>query len=169
MLRRRHCEERKRRSNPVRPHKDWIASLALAMTLSDARIPDSKPTDKPLPPRGARRPSFDWNSPPSRSEGAGNAGCATHPRPRTQRKKRTSKYTTGSPEHSGIPCATVYGLLRALSGDRALLSPSPAQCASIVASFTPASRRQDHTASPSASGTLVRRAKSVHRIPRQRS
>ena len=43
-------------------------------------------------------------------------------------KKHTSKSTTGSPKHSGIPCAMVYDLLRALSGDRALLSPSPVRC-----------------------------------------
>ena len=39
-------------------------------------------------------------------------------------KKHTSKYTTGSPKRSGIPCAMVYGFLRALPGDRAFLSPS---------------------------------------------
>ena len=33
------------------------------------------------------------------------------------------------------------------------------------ANLTPASRRQDHTTSPSASGTLVRSAIRVHRIP----
>ena len=47
-----------------------------------------------------------------------------------------------------------------------LLSPSPARCKSIVASLMPASRHQDHTTSPSASSALVRRAQSVHRIPR---
>ena len=29
-------------------------------------------------------------------------------------------------KQSGLPCAVVYGLLRALPGDRAFLSPSPA-------------------------------------------
>jgi hypothetical protein len=37
-----------------------------------------------------------------------------------------------------------------LSGDRALLSPSPVQSVSFVTELTPASRRQDHTTSPSA-------------------
>src|SRR6266436_5879492 len=36
-------------------------------------------------------------------------------------------------------------------GDRAFLSPSPA---ALAANLTPASRRQDHTTSPSASKTL---------------
>jgi hypothetical protein len=50
------------------------------------------------------------------------------------------------------------GFLRALPSDRALLSLSPAQCASIVANLTPASGRQDHTTSPSAASSLVRTA-----------
>ena len=43
------------------------------------------------------------------------------------------------------------GFLRALPGDRAFLSPS---LANESANLTPASRRQDHTTSPSASKTL---------------
>jgi hypothetical protein len=45
------------------------------------------------------------------------------------------------------------------------LSPSPARCASIVTSLMPASRHQDHTTSPSATGALVSCANRVHRIP----
>ncbi len=56
----------------------------------------------------------------------------------------------------------VYGLLRALPGDRAFLPPS---LALLSASLTPASGRQDHTASPSARVTLVSRNFRVHRIP----
>ncbi|HVX79147.1 MAG TPA: hypothetical protein VHB49_23670, partial [Bradyrhizobium sp.] len=39
------------------------------------------------------------------------------------------------------------------------------QCAGIVADLTPASRRQNHTTSPSAQATFVLSAISVHRIP----
>jgi hypothetical protein len=61
---------------------------------------------------------------------------------------------------SGIPCAIGFnGFLRALLGDRALLSPSPARCASIVANLTSASRCQDHTTSPSKICALVCRTK----------
>jgi hypothetical protein len=49
----------------------------------------------------------------------------------------------------------VYGLYRALPGDRALLPPS---FADISATLTPASGRQDHTTSPSASCSPVKRA-----------
>src|SRR5216683_4931679 len=52
----------------------------------------------------------------------------------------------------GIPARNGFnGFLRALPGDRAFLSPSPA---ALAANLTPASRRQDHTTSPSASKTL---------------
>src|SRR5882724_12731846 len=73
------------------------------------------------------------------SEGAGNAGrrCAA--------AKSVHVVTTVTPESPGIPRAMVYGLLRALPGDRALLPPSPA---GPTASLTPASRCQDHTTWP---------------------
>jgi hypothetical protein len=79
----------------------------------------------------------------------------TRPQPRVQKIKSTaSKSTTGSPVTSGIPRANGFnGFLRALPGDRALLSPSPAD--SYFASLTPASRRQDHTTSPSALSAFV--------------
>jgi hypothetical protein len=59
--------------------------------------------------------------------------------------------TTVAPVHPAFPHANGFnGLWRALPGDRAFLSPSPAQCVSIVAGLMPASRHQDHTLSPSA-------------------
>ena len=68
---------------------------------------------------------------------------------------------TGTP---GIPARNGFnGFLRALPGDRALLSPSPAEM--VSANLTPASRRQDHTTSPSASARFIKRAARVHRIP----
>ena len=57
------------------------------------------------------------------------------------------------------------GFLRALLGDRALLSPSPARCAGIIANLTPASGRQDHTTLPSAPARFVFARRCVHRIP----
>src|ERR1700730_13755467 len=47
------------------------------------------------------------------------------------------------------------GFLRALPGDRACLPPSSTDCS---ANLTPASGRQDHTTSPSASASPVKRA-----------
>src|SRR5471030_1504749 len=56
-------------------------------------------------------------------EGAGNAGCPMHPRPRVQQKAHALA-TTGSPATTGIPCAMVLRLIRDLPGDRAFLPPS---------------------------------------------
>src|SRR6266436_2554492 len=47
----------------------------------------------------------------------------------------------------------VYGLLRALPGDQACLTPSPAL---LLADLTPASGRQNHTTSPYASAPFVK-------------
>jgi hypothetical protein len=92
-----------------------------------------------------------------------------HPQPRVEKNNtRVSHHgRAGSP---GIPAREwFYGFLRALPGDRACLSPSPAQRVSVVAVLTPASGRQDHTTSPSASRAIRQRRQSVHRIPRPTS
>src|SRR5205823_12049869 len=103
---------------------------------------------------------------PLRTEGAGNAGCALHPRsrvPKIAHLAHTSIQGSGNTPTS--PAQWLYGLLRSLPGERALLPPS---LADRSASLTPASRRQDHTTSPYAlahSSALERLNKSVHRIP----
>src|SRR3979411_467561 len=96
-------------------------------------------------------------------EGAGNAGCALHPRSRVQTctKKRTRAYRFSG----GIPAFpaqwfTAYSALSPVTG--LFLPPS---LALLSASLTPASGCQDHTASPSARVTLVSRNVRVHRIP----
>jgi hypothetical protein len=58
------------------------------------------------------------------------------------------------------------GFLRSLPGDRALLSPSPAE---VTTSLIPASGYQNATTSPSAIGAFVSCAIRVHRIPRPTS
>jgi len=66
-------------------------------------------------------------------------------------KKHAELVTTGSPEHSGIPCAMVLTVSFVLSPvSRAFLPPSAAQRVGVVAVLTPASGCQDHTTSPSA-------------------
>src|ERR1700754_2591739 len=64
---------------------------------------------------------------------------------------------TGYIRHS--PRNGFNGFLRALSGDRAFLSPSSLRSL-LLKNLTPASRRQDHTTSPSASAPFVSRAPS---------
>jgi hypothetical protein len=98
---------------------------------------------------------------PPRSEGAGKAGCRLHPR--VPCKKSTGVGPQVQPETSGFPRAMVYGLFRALPGDRAFLPPS--SLGSFPRNLMPASGHQDHTTSPSASRALVFGTVSVHRIP----
>jgi hypothetical protein len=93
-----------------------------------------------------------------RAPDAPAAACAM-----VERKKGT-RVSQVTPETPGIPRAMVYGLLRALPGDRALLPPSSLRSL-LLKNLTPASRRQDHTTSPSASAPFVKGAIGVHRIP----
>jgi hypothetical protein len=75
------------------------------------------------------------------------AGCARSLVCKWKKAHKHSRHGhTGNTRHS--PRNGFNGFLRALPGDRALLPPS---LASFPASLTPASGRQDHTTSPSAS------------------
>src|SRR5258705_13841742 len=96
------------------------------------------------------------------TEGAGNAGCALHRPSRVQNcKKRTRAYrfSGGNP---AFPAQWFYGVLRALPGDQACLTPSPAL---LIADLTPASGRQNDTTWPYASGRSRLARCRVHRIP----
>ena len=93
-----------------------------------------------------------------------DATCAPGASRAKQKSTRDSHHR--SAERSGTPCANGFnGLLRALPGDRALLSPSSARCMSIVTDLMPASRHQDHAISPYAFHAVRHRRKGVHRIP----
>ena len=71
------------------------------------------------------------------------------------KNKHTSVVTTVTPERPGNPAQWFHGLLRALPGDQACLTPSPAL---LIADLTPASGRQNDTTSPYASAPFVRLA-----------
>jgi hypothetical protein len=125
------------------------------------------------PPRSRRaaRPRFAKNfSRTQINEGAGNAGCAMHPRPRMQNKtKHTSVVTTGSPEtyrhslHDGVTAAPCSPWCTGLFSHHRLRKLLPTN-------LTPASGCQDHTAWPSASGSVRpgSRSRPSHPAPRQR-
>jgi hypothetical protein len=79
-------------------------------------------------------------------------------------------HKTNAHEHTGSAEAIRHslrngfnGFLRALPGDRAFLPPSPPRSL-LLKNLTPASGRQDHTTSPSASTPIVYRRIRVHRI-----
>src|SRR6266567_8305301 len=85
------------------------------------------------------------------------------PQSRVQSKKaheRSHHGHTGFTRHS--PRNGFNGFLRALPGDQACLTPSPAR---LIADLTPASGRQNDTTSPSAAARFVKRTDRVHRIP----
>jgi hypothetical protein len=73
----------------------------------------------------------------------------TSPMARLQQKKQAA-VTTGRAGSTGIPCAMVYGLYRALPGDHRLVATVVREI--NPATLAPASERQDHTTSPSALG-----------------
>ena len=118
------------------------------------------------PSRGADAPGLLPKTCPSGNpEGAGNAGCARHPRSHAQMEKRARMSIPAQRRHPGIPCTMVYGLFRALPGDRL--------CCHRRLRVT---RRLDASiGAPGPHGFAVRKRRRssatppcVHRIPRQR-
>src|SRR6478672_7009799 len=86
-----------------------------------------------------------------------------HPQPRGRKKKapeHSHHRFTGN--HPAFPAQWFYGLLRALPGDQACLTPSPAL---LLADLTPASGRQNDTTWPYAPAPFVKGTARVHRIP----
>jgi hypothetical protein len=69
-----------------------------------------------------------------------------------EKKQHTSSVATGTPHQPAFPARWFYGFLRALPGDRAFLPPSLVNSSTNLA---PASGRQNHTTSPSASVPFV--------------
>ena len=101
---------------------------------------------------------------PSEIEGAGKTGCTLHPRSRVHCAQRTRtrayRFSGNTP---AFPAQWLYGLLRALPGER--LFCHRRRSGMNLHDLTPAPRRQDHTTSPYASCALVCHAIRVHRIP----
>jgi hypothetical protein len=78
------------------------------------------------------------------------------PQPRVQMKKAHEHSHHGhTGNHPAFPAQWLYGLLRALPGDQACLTPSPAR---LLADLTPTLGRRNDTTSPSASAPFVTRA-----------
>jgi len=141
-----------RTSNPSRQKESMDCFAALAMTPKHAfalATPCARGVDESYAQRGRGE---------RRMPVAPAASCALVVVERT-------RVTTSTPESPDVPARNGFnGFLRALPGDRALLPPSP--CGLKVLSspvepneppqdLTPASRRQDHTTSPSASSAVV--------------
>jgi hypothetical protein len=79
----------------------------------------------------------------------------------TQRMRtRAYRFSGNTP---AFPAQWLYGLLRALPGERLSCHRRPRE-ASLLLDLTPAPRRPDHTTSPYAQATHVSRSSRVHRI-----
>jgi hypothetical protein len=136
-------------------------------------------------------PEVCMNAVPPRREGAGNAGCALHPRSRVQRvHKETHTSIQVQRRQSGIPCAVVLRLMPRSPRRRIRLVTVTAGLMVIPIRLDRYSHRQlgtsngcrDHTVLPYANsavrlarrepltgslpcGHLARRRCRVHRIP----
>ena len=99
--------------------------------------------------RRGLRPSFASTCHPLKNRGRRESRVRAAPAVSCAKWKKTHTSIQVQRRQSGFPCAMVYGLYRALPGDRAFLPPSPLRSL-LPRNLTPASGRQDHTTSPSA-------------------
>jgi len=118
--------------------------------------------------RGRKCPSFALQVPPSPIRGRGEcrvpnapaAWCAhigsEYAHQYSQRRHR---------KHPAFPTQWFYGFLRALPGDHRFVDPVIRATRWRLANLTPASGRQNHTASPSATASARLTLRRVHRIP----
>jgi hypothetical protein len=107
-------------------------------------------------PKGAR---------PTPRGGAGKTGCALHPRSRVQKQIKDAHEHTGSAEAVRPSLRNGFTAYSALSLATGFLVTIIRVMRSIIANLTPASGRQDHTTSPSASRAVRQERLHVHRIP----
>jgi|SRR5665213_2796559 len=88
---------------------------------------------------------------PFQTEGAGKTGCALHPRSRVQGVERDAHEHTGSAEAVRPSLRNGFTVSFVLSLATGFFVTIIRVMRSIIANLTPASGRQDHTTSPSAS------------------
>src|SRR5581483_1221070 len=88
--------------------------------------------------------SGSLTAPPSKAEGAGNAGCTPHPLPCVQTKRRTQA-NTGTPKSTGTPCAMALRLTPCSPWSTGLVSLHRL-ADHLEQGLIPASGDQDHTA-----------------------
>ena len=112
------------------------------------------PENMPSRSRGADRPSFTEICPLGRGSGESRMPTAPAASRAKEKSTRASHHRFGQQRRLS-PREWFYGFLRALPGDRALLSPSPRN-AKHCRELTSASRGQDHTTSPSTKSAVRR-------------
>jgi hypothetical protein len=143
----------------IQEHDAWIEPLTPPSPREGRGEGDERAQLRIL---AARRAPELLRRSPSKIRGRRECRVMTSPMARLQQKKQAA-VTTGSAGSTGIPCAMVYGLYRALPGDHRLVATVVRR--TYPATLAPASERQDHTTLPSA-GKLTRLVNCrVHRIP----
>ena len=158
------CEPRRARPRAPYAAIHRFAALAeMARHLGMTAVLVSRPDTRP-PSRGTICPRFACRSPSNK--GAGNAGCALHPRSRVQRVERKAHTSIqGSGEHPTFPAQWFYGLWRAHPGEFMAFVASvasrkparqPGRAAAPPQDLTPTSfRHRVHTLLPYAPAPLV--------------
>ena len=142
------ASEAKQSMEPRKERMDCFVASLLAMT-----------TNIGARPRRASRARFAKYVPPSeiqRAQGMPGGRCARSLVCKKTNTRVSHHGHTGN--HPAFPAQWFYGLLRALPGDQACLTPSPAL---LLADLTPALGRQNDTTSPYAS-----RPRSSSALPR---
>src|SRR5258706_2767899 len=114
------------------------------------RRPCADPVQKQVPGEWMTQKGIDSSRPVT------EASCV-----KNKAHERSHHGHTGN--HPAFPAQWFYGLLRALPGDQACLTPSPAL---LIADLTPALGRQNDTTWPYASASFVRLAIAQLTLPR---
>jgi hypothetical protein len=161
----------------LHPRKEPLTRLRFAKPPSPTRGEGKKHASTLLIPDSNFKQQTHFHTPaaryarivqklsPRKTEGAGNAGRPMRPPPRVRRSKvKSTRVSQVTPKTPGIPHAMVLTASFALSPVTGL-SCHRHQRKLLPANLTPASGRQDHTTSPSASAPFVKGAIGVHRIP----
>ena len=140
---------------PLRGEMDCFASLAMTWKILCLRKFHVSAISRRLSPEvlQERSPREIRGRRECRARNAPAASCVI------KVNTRAYRFSGGNP---AFPAQWFYGLLRALPGDQACLTPSSAL---LIADLTPASGRRNHTTWRYASGRARLARCRVHRIP----
>src|SRR5258706_13930787 len=147
---------RRRPAQALQAHAPISPEFQTATAISDASL-------RILAARGARGFARTVRAPINRGRResrVANAPAASRAKLNKAHERSHHRFTGVDP---AFPAQWFYGLLRALPGDQACLTPSPAL---LLADLTPASGRQNDTTWPYASASFVRLAIARLTLPR---
>jgi hypothetical protein len=155
--------------DPFELRKAWIPGLQRNISLRSCCVASGKREPQVRGPAARTPGSWEEIGAPEK-QGRRECRVLAAPIASCAKVESTRVAATGSAEITRHSLRNGFnGFLRALPGDRAFLSPSPrGKC--FPQSLTPASRRQDHTTSPSASprARQSRRLRPPHPVPNVR-